>query len=351
MSKKRPRLEGTQGSHRAQPTSKESRTKDSLGKALIKARTAKGLSQIDLARASGVSPRTIAKIEREGGARFDAVIRLARALAEPAENWLALAGREVSQEKIRSVLTHDRRAPESHFEHLERTPVQFFEDVIAQLKDRGAPALLCACVTTRPATLVNPAVRQKFQELLDAGVTLAVCSPYPHPSAIPRRHYTERTALVALYTQVFGWTRELGAQLGAAAPGKSNQVRVFFPRCCVASDESSTDHPAHPAYLVPPPLGLVDYRPALVKYARSAAGQPEKLELGTYVRYGRGRPDQWMMLYPREGDEEDQARSNEALETWRDYFSDILRAWNATAERIHWDDDKLLDWQPLREEP
>lgn len=313
-----------------------------LGTLLKETRIKKGLTQADLARQSGVSPSTIVKIEQRRPARFDAVVRLAHALGQPINAWLALAGhQDVQAERIAAIVKQQRAHEPEHFGRFE-DPIEHFTQLRDELLTRQTPALACACFTSKPAALSRPELRQRLLALVKSGMHLALICPCPQPADIPPQYHTRKPSLVGFYTQVFGWVRQLAGELQRELPEEERSRVAMFVPSTGSRAGGGPGSEMRVMGLVPPPLLPTAYQPMFMTFRAGQSGQPERTELGAYVRSSGNRPDRWLVLHPREGEDEEQAEESRNL--WQDFFGDILQAWQPSGSDTVWADDRLVDW-------
>lgn len=304
-------------------------TNEAFRSAVITARKAAGLSQLELARLAGVSPKTIVQVEESGRARFDAIVRLAVALAKSPEDWLKLAGHSVSESRIKEVI--EQRGPDRARQPFGRIdPVQFFSEMVSRVQKHGS-ALMCSCVMSN-IRFDNKELFKITEDLFRAGLRLALVSPF---SVTGNDIILKKPGLNRYYTRSYGWACDLGRQLQDSFPFARKQIHVFTPA------QSS---------LVYTPIRMDEIRPALTKYseilpneAESEVRVPARYELGAYVRFGDGKADRWIEIHDGNGPPTE--RVSEDFDAWYDYFSDIFSSWSPTEEGSDFDLSKLGYWQ------
>lgn len=302
--------------------------------AFKKVREQAGLSQIELSRKSGVSPKTIANLEKGGTARFDAIVRLAKALQQSPQDWLRLAGISVSPEKLRKILSSKLpQADGGCFRRLES--VAFMKELIEQSVSHSI--LMTICVTAR-MPVRDAEVMEVTKQLLESGLRLAAVCPFPVDSAewsIPRPR------LSAFYSQALAQCVGLAEDVRALVPEHPTQVRVFQPAHRRSPDQKETE------LMVMPPARFIELRPILLTLKSKTTPTVEH-QLTFYVRHGDDRPDEWVIVDPFANDDRDeQARAEETVGIWRDFFRGITDSWRL-AENVDGDvleKKSLANWQ------
>jgi transcriptional regulator with XRE-family HTH domain len=287
------------------------------------ARTVKGWTIADLSTESGVSPQTIVALEAgktRGGSersrksiRMDVVLKLARALERSdseLKEWLRLAGhynfRQVDIERFLARLSILRPGL---FSSPPGDPLAYFQALYQTCKSRQVPAIMCVCYTSEPAAAEPGPLHDTVISCVSEGLWIAMTCPYPKD--------TKRLlpSLDGFYAVVRNRVVQLAKRLGEALdPSFRQRIAVFAPS------------PTTEGHLVAPPLRMVEYRPALTHFP----DKPGSDELGVWLRTGLGAPDRWVRVNPQEQDpRSDVGRAaSDAVQTWREYFDDIIKAWD-----------------------
>lgn len=290
-------------------------------------RSEAGLSQTELAESAGISPRTQAQVEKAGTARAEVIIRIGAALERPLREWVVLAGHaDVSDERIDEVvIERNREKIKPPFARID--PLLVFNRILDRVK-KYEGALMCNFVTS-PVAIDRPDIVDVFKKMFPLGFHLALICPFPNSE---KNIGLERGYLNGYYAAAYQWTLELAENLRKAIPGIDERVSVF----CPAQKESTI--------LVQPPMRVSEVRPVFIKYG-VPGGRGPQYELGAYLRYLDGRPDQWIEIY--DGEKEESERAVGAFRVWRDYCSDIVESWNPKNDPIY-DQQKLFFWQQKR---
>jgi transcriptional regulator with XRE-family HTH domain len=301
--------------------------KPQFARLVVQARERIGLSQSELARAAGVSPRTVAQVEREGSARADVIIRLAVALSQPPKEWLSLAGHYLSDERIRNIQKQQQRENVTP-PFLRLNPKTHFDRMCERIKSYQS-ALMCSLVTSN-ISIYPKELYDSFGEMFNAGLHLALVCPFPiTDSAI----ILNRDRLARYYMAAYSMTSEAAQRLRERFSTYRDRISVFHPAV------------ANGASLVTPPLRVTEIRPAFTVYGGQDPAL-RKYELGAYIKYLDGRDDQWLEIYSGDGLKSE--RTDEACEVWKDYCRDIIASWNPE-NAPYFDDNKLLYWQRMKE--
>jgi transcriptional regulator with XRE-family HTH domain len=283
-----------------------------------------GLKQAELAEAAGVSRRTVIQVEEQGSSRADIIIRIAGALGQKVEEWLELAGHDVSGERIRAVL-NQRQRDKATPPYSRLDPIYEFERMLDRLKKHKS-ALMCNFVTSQ-VPIDRPDVFNMFVEMFKHNLTLALICPFP----IAERNISlKRGRLNEYYAGAYKWALLLAGQLRERLPEYRHRIAVFSP--------AFKDY----AILVAPPIRVSEVRPAFIKYG-SGSDEFSQFELGAYLRFLDGRADQWIEIYGGNGDRSE--RIEEAFGAWHDYCADIIDSWKPTDAESSFDDAKLAFWE------
>lgn len=290
-----------------------------LARELREARQNRALTIAKLAAEAGVSSETIVAIERavrvqSRAIRFDVIFKLARALEQSHDvlmHWLRLAGHEdIRQEQIDAVLSKLGRTRPGLFSPPPSDPLAFFREL--RQKIRPNQTLLAVSFTSLPGTREPGEIRDTFVACIREGLWVAMTCPYPRgtPRAdLPNLNnfYSDvRNSVVSLTK---GFRNVIGAK-------RSRQIAVFVP----ATED----------LLIAPPFRMVEYRPALTHFRDSR----EHDELGVWLKMGAGAPDRWLRVNPPGLDPMSKAGKDAqmALETWREYFDDVIQSWSPESE-------------------
>ena len=288
-------------------------TTSAFAQTVCEARKRAGQSQLQLARIAGVSPKTVAKIEETGIARFDAIVRLAKALGQPVNDWMVQSGHHVPRAKLEDILAQDRAQQiESPFSQL--TPDAYMERTFRRLEEYQI-GLRCVCVTA-PMFLSTPAILDHVKKVINARLHFAMVSPFPVSSERFKNRYPE---LLAYYTSVYNWAFQAANHIKEHIPAARGRVHFFAPK--VQDDRSLI-----PVY---PPVRVSEIRPVLTQYGYQDPKEPHRenkrlIEFGTYFHFLDHRPDHWVDVC---SDENATPRGIETRDMWQAYFRDILEAW------------------------
>jgi len=301
-----------------------------LATAVAQARKQAALTQLELARAAGVSPKTIVQVEGAGVARSDAIIRLAVALGQSPEKWLDVAGMKIPMQRIREVI--EERGPQRARPPFARIdPIGYFRQMIQRLHVHKA-ALMCSCVTSH-IPINSEDLFKITGELYENGFHLALVCPFP---AAATDLLFSKPRLSNYYNQCYTWARDLADLLQKHFPLARGRTHVFLPAQTTVG------------MLVHPPIRASDLRPAMTKFAEVPASDgkgtiPARYELGSYIKYSDGKPDSWIDIY--RGEDPMSERVTEAYGVWYDYFSEILENWQFDETGSKFDESKLSFWR------
>lgn len=300
----------------------------------------------ELAGQARVSRNVIAQLEKRGEAagggsakstrnrrlRIDAVLRLARALDGPLEEWLSLAGTDLARREaeICQLVTEINRhklgiKPD---QRLEMFPLEYFAGLEQRLRAAGnAKALMCVSCTGQPAWAAED--REQWDRVLIAciqhGLFLAMTYPYATGSQLKQKPH-----LLRFYLDVEGQVVSAAHHLRSVLPADlAGRVAVFGPR----QEEN----------LVVPPLPLTACQHVLVQIGSSE----RERELGMWFRLGLAGPERWHILHPIKGNDETTGLAEEAAGTWGDYFAEIIKAWTPESDS-GWDREQLRQMQTWR---
>jgi transcriptional regulator with XRE-family HTH domain len=310
-----------------------------FGFALKTARENKNWPQMELARQSRVSTRTIVDIEHgnQKRPRQDIVTRLAKALEQDPINWLKLAGySNVANERVERII---QESGGFRFRG-EIEPAEFFHALRGRLNSKQ-PVLLSVAYPSTPGSLHRLDVQRILVDLFNNGLWVAMVCPFPRVREIEK---AKRPSLARHYREVFGNVIELARELRSnIAPDKRGRLGVFVPR--QKQDE--------PIRYVMPLAGLTEYRPTLAKYFPKTGTDEASFELSAWVTLMQEKRDRWLRIYPAPGEPEGETRFQKFL-CWRDYFSDILNNCDAKKENAKgWkpQDFQNTDWELIDLEP
>lgn len=293
-------------------------TNSKLGEQVRETRERQGLSLRKLAKRARVAIATLIKLEEKGNARSDSIIRIAHALGRPPDEWLQLAGHEISAARVGDIVKQlQMETTTSSFRRMD--PEKWFEHLEEELRIRKS-GLMCVSITSR-MSISTPALQKQTLKLLQDKLHFALVAPYP-PIA-PNMH-ARIPGLVNYYNRVFTWTLELAQQVQEWFPNAKQSVKVFTPVS-----------PSEGFLLIPPPIRVNEIRPCFTKFSGTNEFKDPRYELGTYVRFGDGRPDQWVETYSGEGQMTE--NNEEAFNAWRDYFRPICDAWSPDGYRAKFD--------------
>lgn len=283
---------------------------ETLAKAVKEARREKKWTQGELARKSEVSLRTISLVEKKSHVPGpEAVIRLATALGESPQIWLALAKHDPERHRVSAVARFPGEAD----------PPVYFEGLLQALQT-SEQILMCPSYNTAPGALNRPDVFAKIVELVNKGLWLAMTVPYPRATQLPER----KTRLMLFYQNVFTHVQGLAEDLRTAVDhDKRERVNLFVPKI-------STPSGVFP--MIAPTLGLGEYRPTFVKFAKTLTDRPTE-ELGAWFKLAGEEKDRWIPIYPDAGLTAKGAQTIQAFSCWRDYFSDIIEVWEKLVQQ------------------
>ena len=294
----------------AKPVAKERTARpttvtESFGELVRATRKQAGLSQLELAQAAGISPKTLTKIEQGDMTRFDSIVRLAQALGKPTDEWVRLAGhKDVSTVKVKNVLGQHRVNPP--FPQL--TPEQYIVRMIERLQTHGNIGLCCNCITS-PVSVATDEIRKRAEEVMDAGLHVAMVVPFPFESENVRRRLP---TLWQYYGSAYNWAYQAGNRSRHETPSTRDRIHVFTPR--IGPDKETM--------LVYPPVRVAEVRPVLTQYGRQGN---VLYEYGAYLHFFDSREDHWVDIYS--GNQLPNESAQETFDMWHDYFRDILLAW------------------------
>jgi transcriptional regulator with XRE-family HTH domain len=306
-----------------------------LGELVRSLRVARTWTQADLAREAGVSLRTVVRVEAAKGTlkiRPEPLVRIAYALGRPAEELLELAGIELTGEKLRQ-LTRERVVLGGPLAHAERMPpVAYLERILAKMTERRGPALLCISVANDRA-IDNPQTTAVMSGLLEAGLYIAVSSPYPSGSYVAASR-SGIPNLARFYNSVFGRVCGIATFLQDLVPERAHQVVV------VKLNGQPSVAERQMFRLAAPSIGITDHRPCLFYFPAAVVEERKyasEVELASYMRFGGERPDHWLVVYPSPGNLEEQERASDSRDNWLDYFRDVIRQWEAASGPHRWE--------------
>ncbi len=295
---------------------------DAFAKLLKSTRESRRVTQDALARAAGVSSRTVFKAEKpELVPRADIVARLALALDQDPKSWLKTANRVLSEGSLAELKTQSEKrresAPPTFPGQLE--PQAFASALKEDLRD-GTPALLCVAYMSKPTAKSRSTILDSFARLIGEGLWLAMFCPYPKVAAGSEvasdlnRHYRDICLDVASLARDY-WQHPL-------VSGHLDRIRVFVP--------ISTN-------VVVPPSTALRIRPTLVK-------RTEKKSPSENSTHGLFNPDLYRVGMMIDIPPYDQSpkwidmfnpqsqwfqASLDLLNVWRDYFMPALKPWHA----------------------
>ena len=316
---------------RKQGPGKDSEPGTTFGRLLKRVREAKDLTQLQLATKSRVSTRTISELESpqtHKQPRKDVVIRLALALEEDPVRWLREAGYdEIGEPQIESLVKDVR--PDATWFPGECSPEDYFEEVAHKL-EAGAHIVMYVCYLSPPGALYRPEVEDQVIRLLSNGLWLAMVCPYPSDTATLRAQ--QRISLASFYQHVYDSVQACFLEYRSGLnKDQRNHVRLFRPN-------ANQNTP-----LVPPNLGLAEYRPALIQTTNAGTDQPT-YDLGAWVRIFHERRDRWIRIWPRPSHEEQGQIPAGTLRSWKDYFGEIRDAWTPNHG---WQAQPMDSWSPV----
>jgi DNA-binding XRE family transcriptional regulator len=273
-------------------------------------------SQAVLSQKASVATRTIVTLEKgKSHPEKSIVIRLADALGENVQDWLQKCGYEkASDEEIHNAMRASRQL---HFAG-ERPPENYFLE-LRQRVGQGHKILMCVAYLSPPGAQRRPDLKDLVLDSVNHGLHLAMVCPYPrilNPATVPKPN------LSFYYSDVYNWVlafaREMHERL---KPESKSRLAVFVPN--VQEEDQSLLH------CVPPPTGLADYRPTLVMDDNNIKGDDSCFELAAWFVMQQDKRDRWLPIFPAPTlEQETVASSSRHLQFWKDYFSEILKAFS-----------------------
>lgn len=292
---------------------------------VIEARQRAGMSHLELSRLAKISPKTLFQIESDGIARFDAICRLAKALGQPVEQWLELAGHKVTKSRIDDVLS-DRRPEEVPKAFPRLTVDEFFDRTEKRLEEYGY-GLRCICVQS-PVSINTPDLLKRIETVMAKGIDLALVTPFPVGD---QTMLHEVSSLTKYYQGAHDWASRSARGI-RSNPTTKGRVHVFTPALQNRG-----------AVLVYPPIRVNEIRPSFTEYRDKQQSQNRLHEFGSYVHFLDGKPDQWIDVY--NSDDTHNERAKEAFDAWHDYFREIFAAWHPESSgKIPYDLSLLRFW-------
>jgi DNA-binding XRE family transcriptional regulator len=307
-------------------------TNTEFAQLVARARQQARMTQGELARIASVSPKTIVRLENEGIARSDAVVRLAAVLSQPVEVWLKYSGQKLSEKRVQEILDQQRvEGGGGQFPRLD--PADYFRRMLDHL-ERHKTAIMVSVITSR-VPVNRPDLVGIWGDLLNRGLTWAVVCPFPVASEEFALHLPR---LNGYYSRSLGWARDLSARMEQLFGKEKGHVEVFTLKA------------GNQATLVYPPLRVADMRPALIKYSQVKSEQgkivvPARYACGAYISFTDGRADRWLDIY--DGASEMNERTEDAFGIWADYLAEIADKWTPTAEGPKFDTDSLRFWKRM----
>lgn len=201
---------------------------------------------------------------------------------------------------------------------IRRPPLEYLYELLKLMERRRSNCLMLVNVTS-DRHIDNEAFVPIFRELFKLGLYLVITSGYPNGDYI-RAQRGSIPNLAHFYNSVFGRVCAIAGFWHQRIPQATSQV-------CVARLNFQPSHKTKPAFrLSPPALGVTDVRPCFFFFP-GRDRLPETTQVAAFTRIGGNRADQWLILYPSEGDSDEQERAAEVRDTWRDYFTDIITNW------------------------
>jgi len=273
-------------------------------------REKKGWSQLELAKHSHVALRTIVNVESVKNVRkirFDVVVRLAHSLDQSPHQWLKSAGHgdNISNDMIGEVL---KKSGVSDF-YGQEEPMQFFQCLESRLRN-AAPVVVCIVYRTFSNFNHQAFLAKHIAPLMDTGnLFLALVCPYPKITDIDR---VKKQTLSRIYFQVrsevIGTTKEIKAAV--TNPKFRSHVAAFSPK------EKCEN-------VVPPPMGLSEFRPILIQSHSQAAKAPV-YELSGWLTFLHDQKERWVHVYP----------VPEKMRQYEDLFLKMCAAWKEYLSEI-----------------
>jgi len=295
-----------------------------LAEVLSEKRRWKGWTQGELARKSGVSLRTISLVERGHIPGPQIITELANTLGTDPKHWIQLGGH-----------VETRSSAVARFPG-EIDPHVYFDGLLAALPT-SQPILMSPCYTSVPGALHRPDIFGKLIQLVNGGLWVAMTFPYP----VITQETGRKTRLLLFYRNVLTQMKGLAEDLrSAVAPEKKECINIFVPKLTAPEGALPT---------VMPTLGLGEYRPTYVKFARPVHRPAE--ELAAWFKLAGDEKDRWVPIFPDAGLMATGAQNIQAFNCWRDFFSDIIEQWDQLSTRANsrrgWLDGTFADWHTI----
>ncbi len=287
-----------------------------LGERMKAARERAALSQADLARMSGVSNKTIGTLEKglHEEVRPQPILRIAAALGEDADPWLALAGHDgLHPEAVKRALapgvagTPDRLA----LDRLRVRPEEWEAEVLERLEDR--PGILAVCYSSPPTGAERQITAEQLVGLVRGGLWVAIVFAHPLPTdPMPESSADLWLAYRHGHDRVRAMVGDLRRRVG---PKDAERVALFAPR------------PRDPLFLTPPFL-VLDVRPMIVKFLGDDVWDARSYYCSEWVRSPVDGSRELLCMHCRS--DAPAADVTVQVAAWREYLGDILLPWDAS---------------------